>query len=318
MRATRDPHCRHPSSSAESSAKVTRESCPANVTAISARSETSASIGAEAPHPREGYVDSRHADWPRHVVLFPALPMAAGKRHAPGPGFSMKLHRHSSITRWRSSMNPRPMLELRRQAGRGTDGVAEWAISRAICLDAACFHAHDVNVSYIHMRVAMSGSANHGAYGNPGAQNPPWGPGSGWGQPGWDHWRVRHNAKPLWIAAMVLAFIFWWPIGLALLFFGLWSNRVGFWGCGSRYGAWQGGWQRNGWQQQGDGGRPRRGRHGKVFGAVATGRPRPAAIMPSTNIALRPCAGWKTSRRSSPASSTGCASPRTRPSSTSS
>jgi Protein of unknown function (DUF2852) len=102
----------------------------------------------------------------------------------------------------------------------------------------------------------MSGSANHGTYGNPGAQSPPWGPGSGWGQPGWEHWRGRHNAKPLWIAAMVLAFIFWWPIGLALLFFGLWSNRVGFWGCGSRYGVWQGGWQRNGWQQQGDGGPP--------------------------------------------------------------
>ena len=103
----------------------------------------------------------------------------------------------------------------------------------------------------------MSGSANNGVYGNPGTPNSPWGPGSGWGQqPGWDHWRCWHSAKPLWIAAMVLAFIFWWPIGLALLFFGLWSNRVGFWGCGSRYGVWQGGWQRNGWQQQGGGGPP--------------------------------------------------------------
>jgi hypothetical protein len=96
----------------------------------------------------------------------------------------------------------------------------------------------------------MSGSANHGAYGNAGAQNSPWGPGSGW-QPGWDYWRAWHAAKPLWIAAMVLGFIFWWPVGLALLFFGLWSKRMGFLGCGGRYGAWQGGWQRGGWQQHG-------------------------------------------------------------------
>ena len=99
----------------------------------------------------------------------------------------------------------------------------------------------------------MSGSANNGTYGHSGATASPWGPGSGWGQPGWaqpgwDHWRSWYAVKPLWIAAMVLAFIFWWPIGLALLFFGLWSKRMGFWGCG-RYGNWQGGsWQRGEWQ----------------------------------------------------------------------
>jgi hypothetical protein len=93
----------------------------------------------------------------------------------------------------------------------------------------------------------MSGSANHGAYGNPGAQNSPWGPGSGWGNPGWDPWRAWYAAKPLWIAAMILGFIFWWPVGLALLFFGVWSKRMGYSGCG-RFGAWQGGWQRGNWQ----------------------------------------------------------------------
>ena len=41
---------------------------------------------------------------------------------------------------------------------------------------------------------------------------------------------------------MVLGFIFWWPVGLALLFYGIWSRRMGFWGCG-RYGASQGEWQ---------------------------------------------------------------------------
>ena len=74
----------------------------------------------------------------------------------------------------------------------------------------------------------MSGSANNGTYGNPGAPNSPWGPGSGWGNPGWDHWRAWHATKPLWIAAMVLGFIFWWPVGLALLFYGIWSRRMGF------------------------------------------------------------------------------------------
>jgi Protein of unknown function (DUF2852) len=92
----------------------------------------------------------------------------------------------------------------------------------------------------------MSGSASHGTYGNPAATQSPWGPGSGWGSPGWDYWHYWYAAKPFWIAAMVLGFIFWWPIGLALLFFGMWSKRMAYWGCG-RY-AWQGAGQRNNWQ----------------------------------------------------------------------
>jgi len=42
----------------------------------------------------------------------------------------------------------------------------------------------------------------------------------------------------------VLGFIFWWPIGLALLFYTLWSGRMGCWGHyrhgGYPGGAWQG------------------------------------------------------------------------------
>jgi hypothetical protein len=38
--------------------------------------------------------------------------------------------------------------------------------------------------------------------------------------------------KPAWIALMVVAFIIWWPLGLAILAFLLWSGRMG---CG-RYG----------------------------------------------------------------------------------
>ncbi len=91
----------------------------------------------------------------------------------------------------------------------------------------------------------MSGSANNGSYyGNPGT---PWGPAPAWNQPGWDAWRCWYAAKPLWIAAMVLGFIFWWPVGLTLLFLGIWGKRMAFGGCG--------GWQRNsgntGWHAQG-------------------------------------------------------------------
>jgi hypothetical protein len=88
----------------------------------------------------------------------------------------------------------------------------------------------------------MSGWANQGTYSNPGS---PWGPGAAAYQPGWDPWRAWYAAKPLWIAAMILGFIFWWPFGLALLFLGIWGKRMAFGGCGG----WQ---QRNGgWHNQG-------------------------------------------------------------------
>ena len=34
------------------------------------------------------------------------------------------------------------------------------------------------------------------------------------------------RGKPAWIAAMVLGFIFFWPVGLALLAYMIWSNRM--------------------------------------------------------------------------------------------
>ncbi|MEM9196223.1 MAG: DUF2852 domain-containing protein [Pseudomonadota bacterium] len=39
------------------------------------------------------------------------------------------------------------------------------------------------------------------------------------------------RGKGAWIAAMVLGFIFVWPIGLAILFYMIWSNRMS---CKSR------------------------------------------------------------------------------------
>lgn len=41
------------------------------------------------------------------------------------------------------------------------------------------------------------------------------------------------RGKGAWIAAMILGFIFIWPVGLAILFYMLWSNRMSrsFFGC---------------------------------------------------------------------------------------
>ncbi len=41
---------------------------------------------------------------------------------------------------------------------------------------------------------------------------------------------LDERGKPAWIAAMVLGFVFFWPVGLALLFYMIWSKRM-FTGC---------------------------------------------------------------------------------------
>lgn len=42
--------------------------------------------------------------------------------------------------------------------------------------------------------------------------------------------------KPAWIALLVLSFIVFWPLGLAVLAYLIWSGRMGCW---SREGRWQ-------------------------------------------------------------------------------
>jgi hypothetical protein len=42
--------------------------------------------------------------------------------------------------------------------------------------------------------------------------------------------------RPAWIAAMVLGFILIWPIGLAILFYMIWSNRMS---CGKSHRHWR-------------------------------------------------------------------------------
>lgn len=46
--------------------------------------------------------------------------------------------------------------------------------------------------------------------------------------------------KPAWIALTVLAFVAFWPLGIAVLVFLMWSGRMGMWsrGCAGRWGGW--------------------------------------------------------------------------------
>jgi hypothetical protein len=48
--------------------------------------------------------------------------------------------------------------------------------------------------------------------------------------------RVDEYGKPAWIALMVLGFIIWWPVGLALLAYIIGSGRMGCW---RGHGRWQ-------------------------------------------------------------------------------
>ena len=53
--------------------------------------------------------------------------------------------------------------------------------------------------------------------------------------------RVDDIGKPAWIALMVLGFILFWPVGLAILVYLIWSGRMG---CRSERHGWQGRWER--------------------------------------------------------------------------
>ncbi len=45
-----------------------------------------------------------------------------------------------------------------------------------------------------------------------------------------EHW-LDARGKGAWIAAMILAFVVFWPVGLALLAYMIWSKRMFFSGC---------------------------------------------------------------------------------------
>ncbi len=48
--------------------------------------------------------------------------------------------------------------------------------------------------------------------------------------------RIDDFGRPAWIALMVLGFIVFWPVGLAILAYIIWSGRMG---CSARYGDMQ-------------------------------------------------------------------------------
>jgi hypothetical protein len=60
--------------------------------------------------------------------------------------------------------------------------------------------------------------------------------------------RIDTVGKPAWIVLMVAGFIFFWPVGLAILGFLLWSGRMGM-GCGYRGPHWR----NKGWRRYGEG-----------------------------------------------------------------
>lgn len=60
--------------------------------------------------------------------------------------------------------------------------------------------------------------------------------------------RLDDWGKPAWIAAMILGFIVFWPIGLVILVYMIWSGRMG---CGYAYGPW-GGNREERWQRRMD------------------------------------------------------------------
>lgn len=62
--------------------------------------------------------------------------------------------------------------------------------------------------------------------------------------------RIDEMGKPAWITLMVLSFILFWPAGLAVLAFLLWSGRMGPWG------------NRREWRQKGEHAMARCGWHG--------------------------------------------------------
>ena len=91
----------------------------------------------------------------------------------------------------------------------------------------------------------MVSTANQQAYGQS-----PWGSGPQYpGNPSYapPFWHPAGLSRPLGIVAMILGFVFFWPIGLALLFFMKWSGHMGCWG--RRHQAqWGGNESTGGWQ----------------------------------------------------------------------
>ncbi len=118
----------------------------------------------------------------------------------------------------------------------------------------------------------MTSAANEDAYGPRGWNQGPWGGtqrqqwqrpdngpvgtgqnsgNQGWGNPGWGNpgwagppfWHPAGMSRPVAIAFTVLGFMFWWPVGLAMLFYMIGSGRMGCFGGRRRRAMNQQNWQ---------------------------------------------------------------------------
>ncbi|HXT79979.1 MAG TPA: DUF2852 domain-containing protein [Acetobacteraceae bacterium] len=104
----------------------------------------------------------------------------------------------------------------------------------------------------------MASAANQQAYGNPAWGNPGQGgqqtwdnQNQGWSYQGWGYqgwggppfWHPWGFSRGMAIAATILGFILWWPIGLAILISMIWSGRMGCWGRRARAEFRNAGWQ---------------------------------------------------------------------------
>jgi hypothetical protein len=59
-----------------------------------------------------------------------------------------------------------------------------------------------------------------------------------WGRPAWTDERPsfwESPSHPGWIALMILGFVFWWPIGLAILAYIIWGRKMYGYGCSGRW-----------------------------------------------------------------------------------
>ena len=97
--------------------------------------------------------------------------------------------------------------------------------------------------------------------------------------------RLDDYGRPAWIAVMVLGFIVFWPIGLAILAYMIWSGRMT---CGTHgdMARWQ--------QRMAD----KWGRKVERFGMQGRPTRRPATA-PSTSTGRRRCGAWRRRRASS-------------------
>ena len=90
----------------------------------------------------------------------------------------------------------------------------------------------------------MASATNQSGYGGSGVGASPWGTGPAWNTtpPQWAYWHWRSGNRGIWIVATILGFIFWWPLGLILLFCTLGGRHMGCWGYG-RHDGYGAGWQ---------------------------------------------------------------------------